>query len=69
MPKYQVQINAKNFLINLDGTTGKYGFITVRLVDAPDSTTAENTAVQMLRGDQERRALAMNEQTDPPQWT
>jgi hypothetical protein len=66
MPKYRVQINAKNFLVDMDGVVAKYGFITWRLVDAPDPVAAENSAVQMLREDQELRVLVLNEKNDPP---
>ena len=66
MPKYRVQIDAKNFLINMDGVTTKYGFITWRCVDAPDPVVAENAAVQMIREDQELRRIVLNEKNDPP---
>jgi hypothetical protein len=66
MPKYRVQIDAKNFLLNLDGATAKYGFITYRVVDAPDPAAAENSAVQMIRDDHELRDLVLNEKNDPP---
>ena len=66
MPKYRVQIDAKNFLVNMDGATAKYGFITYRFVDAPDPVAAENSAVQMIRDDQELRDLVLNDKNDPP---
>lgn len=66
MPKYHVQIDAKNFLVNMDGVTAKYGFITYRFVDAPDPGAAANSAVQMIREDQDLRGLVLNDKDDPP---
>lgn len=66
MPKYQIQIDASNFLVDLDGTVAKRGFITFRFVDAEDPVAAKNAAVQLLRDDQELRALVQNDSDDPP---
>ena len=66
MPKYQVQIEAQNFLVNLDGSVAKRGFLTFRYVEADDKNAAENSAVQMLRDDQELRELVKNNTSDPP---
>ena len=66
MPKYLVQIDAHNFLIDVDGSTTKRGFITFMHVEAYDPTSAEYKAVQMLRDDQDLRALVRNESADPP---
>lgn len=66
MPKYRVQIDAKNFLVEMEGKLGKYGFITFRFVEADDPTAAETAAVQMLRDDQELRSMVKNQAGDPP---
>ncbi len=66
MPKYQVEIDARNFLVELDGTVGKHGFVTILYVEAVDAKAAEYAAVQMLRDDQELRSLVKNDKTDPP---
>lgn len=66
MPKYQVLIDARNFLVRLDERVDRYGFIAHRVVKAPDRKAAENLAVQMLREDQELRSLVLNDKTDPP---
>lgn len=66
MPKYQVEIDAKNFLVEMDGELAKYGFISFQFVEADDSGAAERAAVQMLRDDEELRGIVLNEETDPP---
>jgi hypothetical protein len=66
MPKYVVQIEAENFLIEVDGVVAKRGFITFKCVEAEDAESAELTAVQMIRDDQELRPLVQNEVSDPP---
>ena len=60
MPKYKVEINGANFLINMEGRTAKHGFFTIRFVEAPDSVAAENAAVQMIRETQRLRDLVRN---------
>lgn len=66
MPKYRVQLDASNLLVDFDGSTAKYGFITFRYVEADDPTSAENAAVQLLRDDQDLRAILQNNPSDPP---
>ena len=55
MAKYRVQIDAQNFLVDMDGRRDKYGFITFRDVEAADPRAAELAAVELLRGDAELR--------------
>ena len=66
MPKYRVQIDASNFLVDVDGRVAKHGFITIRWVEANSATDAEKAAVQMIREDQDLRALVKNDPGDPP---
>ncbi len=66
MAKYLVQIDAKNFLVEMEGKLAKHGFITFRYVEAADPVTAENEAVQMIRDDEELRSLVRNDPADPP---
>ena len=66
MPKYQVQIEASNFLVEMEGRTAKHGFITFKYIEADDPTSAENMAVQMIRDDQQLRDLVQNGSDDPP---
>ena len=69
MPRFRAVINGENFLINMDGDIAKYGFITFREVDAADPQAAELAAVQVLRDDQEFRAVVRNSKDDPPTMT
>jgi hypothetical protein len=66
MPVYRVEINAKNFLVDLGGTVAKYGFVTHRFVTADDAASAENAAVEVLRNDGELRSMVKNQPGDPP---
>jgi hypothetical protein len=66
MPVYRVQMDAKNYLVDLEGKVGKYGFFTHRFVTADDATNAENAAVEMPRNDRELRPLVKNQIGDPP---
>jgi hypothetical protein len=51
MNQYRVFINGRNFLVRFAGEVKKVGFYTTRFVRAPDVTTAEESAVQMLRAE------------------
>jgi hypothetical protein len=66
VPKYVVQIDAENFLIDVEGVVAKRGFITFKYVEAEDPGAAELAAVQMIRDDQELRPLVQNAASDPP---
>lgn len=66
MTKYRVQIDGRNFLIDIDGVVTKRGFITFRYVKAEDPTQAEERAVQMIREEKKLRDTILNEKTDPP---
>lgn len=66
MPKYKVEINGANFLIDMEGRPAKHGFFTIRFVEAPDAAVAENDAVQMIRDTQRLRDLVRNAPDDPP---
>jgi len=66
MPKYRVQLDAKNFLIDMEGTLAKHGFITFRFVEAEDPAAAEEAAVEMVRDDRQFRESILNDPSDPP---
>lgn len=66
MPYYCVQLDVNNLLVEMDGITGKHGFITNKFVEADDASTAESRAVQTIRDDEEIHALIKNAETDPP---
>jgi hypothetical protein len=66
MPKYCVQIRAQNLLVEMSGKLAKHAFITWKFVEAPDATAAETIAIQMVRDDEELRAVVRNEAADAP---
>src|SRR3954451_23860759 len=66
MPKYQVEINGQNFLLDVEGRVARHGFFTTRFVEAVDPTAAENAAVRMIRETQRLRDLVRNTSDDPP---
>jgi hypothetical protein len=66
MPKYQVEVNGRNFLLDMEDQLAKYGFITLRYVEAADSSTAETAAVALLRSSDKLRLGVRNDPEDPP---
>ena len=66
MPKYQVTVHGKNFLIDTDGRTAKLGFLTHRYLEAADASAAEYAAVQKVRETERLRQLVRNAPNDPP---
>ena len=66
MPKYQVEINGQNYLLEVDGGVAKHGFFTTRFVEAVDPGAAENAAAGMIRETERLRNLVRNTSDDPP---
>jgi hypothetical protein len=66
MPIYQVMIEGKNFLIQFEGDTSKYGFFTYRWVDSEDAVSAEYAAVELVRKTEDLRAIVLNSPDDRP---
>lgn len=66
MPKCQIQLNGQNFLVDVGKKSAKHGFITFRNVESPDTSTAELSAVEMLRQSAQLRDLIQNDPNDPP---
>lgn len=66
MRKYQVKVEGRNFLIDIDGRLIKHGFFTTRFVEAADPASAETEAVQKMRRTQWLRDLVRNDPDDPP---
>ena len=67
MNKYQIEINGKNFLIDMNGEVSKYGFITYRYIEANDPQEAELQVMQMLRETEKLRNMVQNTKEDPPE--
>jgi len=59
-------MEGKNFLLNLEGITQKYGFFTTRYIEANNPEEAELKAVQLIREDSEISESIKNPQSDPP---
>ena len=66
MKKYKVIVEGNNFLIRFEDKIKKYGFFTVRFVEAQNEAEAETKVIEMLRNDANLVALVRNEETDPP---
>ena len=65
MPHYRVKLAGENFRLTLEGKIWKLGFLTTRLVEAPDEAQAELNAVKLIREDQKLSGV-LNERADPP---
>lgn len=68
MRKYIVRLEGRNFLIqNLDtARPRKLGFFTTRLVEAPDSESAEVCAIDLARMELASLQVVLNDSADPP---
>jgi hypothetical protein len=64
--KYHVEINGRNFLVEIQRGLAKHGFFTTRIVEAADRAAAELTAVQTIRETQSLRDFLRNAADDPP---
>lgn len=66
MPRYRIQIDATNLLVDFDGIVAKYGFITFVYCEAGDEQSAGNAAIASVRDRVELESLALNNTDDPP---
>jgi hypothetical protein len=68
---YRATINGENFLVEMGGSLGKYGFFTTRFVDAQSPQAAEERAIQIVWDEVNGRlgGLVMNASDDPPTVT
>ncbi len=66
MPDYLVQIEGRNFLVEMEGRVARHGFITFRIIQAADPRAAELAAVQMIRATERLREMVRNPPEDPP---
>lgn len=65
MPGYQVEINGRNFLLDVRGGAVKHGFFAIRFVEAVNPAAAEDAAVQLIRETPRPRDLVRNTPDDP----
>jgi hypothetical protein len=66
MPAYWVTVNGENFLVEIGGTIGKYGFFTHRRISAGSPEEAGELAVRIVLEDQCLLALVRNQTEDRP---
>jgi hypothetical protein len=66
MKKYRVMLEGRNFLIEMDGEAGKYGFFQNFFIESESPAEAENAAVQKVRKNADLLAATMNSKDDPP---
>ena len=62
----QVTLQGRNFLLDLEGQTRRYGFYTTRFVEAEDEAAAELAAVALVRDEPDLRDAVLNSRDDPP---
>ena len=65
MPTYEVELNGRNFLLEVDGVPRRMGFYILRYVDATSPQEAAQAAVRVVRG-YESLANVLNDRSDPP---
>ena len=65
MPTYEVELNGRNFWMEVDGVPRHVGFYTLRYVDAKSPQEAAQAAVQAVR-QSESLANVLNDRSDPP---
>ncbi len=63
--KYNVMLEGRNFLLDIDSSVKKYGFFTTRYVEAENPEQAEMIAVQLIREDQKLKTATKNEGSKP----
>jgi hypothetical protein len=66
VPAFKVRLNGRNLLIEMDGELAKFGFVTMRHVEAADQSEAEGLAVDALRRIDSLREAVKNSADDPP---
>ena len=66
MKKYQLFLNGRNFLINMEGKPQRHGFYTTRWVEAENPDDAELKAVENIKADSELKKCVLNDKDDPP---
>ncbi len=66
MNRYRVMLLGRNFLLSMDGKSGRYGFYAVRRVEANDTASAELRAIELVKLDDALRSAVLNDKADPP---
>ena len=66
MKKFRVFVRGENFHLKEEGSVKRFGFYTTRFVEALDEDQAEQTAVELVRSEDQLREAVCNDQSDPP---
>ena len=66
MKKYKVLVRGENFLLNIDGEDQSLGFYTTVFLEGKDEGEAEESAIALIRDDQEFGRSVLNEKSDSP---
>lgn len=67
MPTYEVELNGRNFLLEVDGVPRRMGFYILRYVDATTSQEAAQAAVQATwKHESLANVLNVNDRSDAP---
>ena len=66
MKRFKVQLRGENFLLDLDGDHGKFGFTTSRVIKASDPDEAKRIAIIQLHQELNRSANIIKNTLDAP---
>ncbi|MBN2427102.1 MAG: hypothetical protein JXK94_02070 [Deltaproteobacteria bacterium] len=69
MKYYRVVIKGENYLLNISGDVGKFGFLATRFVKAGTPVEAEKIAKILVCQDSDLRESIVNEGNGPPLLT
>jgi hypothetical protein len=64
---FRVFVQGDNFLVRIEGHSGKFGFYVTRFVDAADIVDARTRSLQELRNEIAEKAILLNEKSDAPE--
>lgn len=64
MTKYEVCIEGKNFLVEIDGEVRKRHFFAARFIEAEDMSSATKKVMDSFR--EELKGKVLNDESDPP---
>ena len=63
---FEVILNGRNYLIEMDGKVKKHGFFVTRYITANNPDVAEDIAVNIIRNTDSLNKLIQNKKSDPP---
>ena len=66
MKKFRVLVRGQNLLLKSEGERKRFGFYTVRVIEAIDKGEAARCAVESIRKEERLRATVLNNSSDPP---